>query len=300
MRKIHISRFLITSLFALGSLLIALGKSPAQVNNAIPTPSAAASPIGNPSGVINPSVFTGSGFFGRAAYFPGPPSTGNNNSTGAGSIQNSSIRASNIQNSSIALSKIQNSSNTPGVAATGTLQNQGAGNNAIAAPGSPSTVISLGGDFPSSVPNPNAVNQANGNQPVDQSFNSVPALEVRTVDISEPTTEQNAVRGLRAGVQRILSLSRLPSKNTIQVATDGRTVVLRGIVKDEQELRLAEAVARLSLITVLENNLYGAELRLTGHAGEVWSVSVSSDGKRLLTSSFDKTLRLWDADTGKE
>src|SRR5205823_4323707 len=41
------------------------------------------------------------------------------------------------------------------------------------------------------------------------------------------------------------------------------------------------------------------QLRLTGHKGQVWSVSVSADGKRLLTSSSDKTLRLWDTDTGK-
>ncbi len=31
----------------------------------------------------------------------------------------------------------------------------------------------------------------------------------------------------------------------------------------------------------------------------LWSISVSADAKRLLTSSTDKTLRLWDADTGK-
>ena len=31
----------------------------------------------------------------------------------------------------------------------------------------------------------------------------------------------------------------------------------------------------------------------------MWCVSVSADGKRVLTSSADKTLRLWDADNGK-
>jgi hypothetical protein len=97
---------------------------------------------------------------------------------------------------------------------------------------------------------------------VGQSSNSVPVLDVESVDISQTITEQrgflsaiplgsndvsvSATRGLRAGVQRTLSSSRLPSKNTIQVAFDGDTVVLRGIVKDEQELRLADAVARLT------------------------------------------------------
>ena len=38
---------------------------------------------------------------------------------------------------------------------------------------------------------------------------------------------------------------------------------------------------------------------LTGHTHFVWSVCVSADGKRVLTSSADATLRLWDADTGQ-
>ena len=47
-------------------------------------------------------------------------------------------------------------------------------------------------------------------------------------------------------------------------------------------------------------NKFYPELRLTGHTGAVWSVCVSADGKRVLTSGADKTLRLWDGHTGKE
>ena len=54
------------------------------------------------------------------------------------------------------------------------------------------------------------------------------------------------------------------------------------------------------IVAVIENKLY-REHRLTPHGNSiVWTVSVSADGKRLLTSSTDKTLRLWDTDTGKE
>jgi WD40 repeat protein len=53
------------------------------------------------------------------------------------------------------------------------------------------------------------------------------------------------------------------------------------------------------LVPVIENMLYGDQLCLTGHDGTVWKVSLSADGKRLLTSSTDKTLRLWDANSGK-
>jgi hypothetical protein len=43
----------------------------------------------------------------------------------------------------------------------------------------------------------------------------------------------------------------------------------------------------------------GKEVRAFG-THTVWGVSVSSDGKRLLTGGPDKTLRLWDLDSGKE
>src|SRR5262245_4578381 len=48
------------------------------------------------------------------------------------------------------------------------------------------------------------------------------------------------------------------------------------------------------IVAVIESKLY-PELCLTGHMDWVWSVSVSADGKRVLTSSADKTVRLWDA-----
>jgi WD40 repeat protein len=39
---------------------------------------------------------------------------------------------------------------------------------------------------------------------------------------------------------------------------------------------------------------------LKGHSDPVWSVSFSPDGKRIVSGSEDKTLKVWDALTGLE
>ncbi len=36
----------------------------------------------------------------------------------------------------------------------------------------------------------------------------------------------------------------------------------------------------------------------TGHAGLIWSVIYSPNGARIVTGSFDETIRIWDAETG--
>jgi WD40 repeat protein len=36
-----------------------------------------------------------------------------------------------------------------------------------------------------------------------------------------------------------------------------------------------------------------------GHTGSVWSVAFSSDGKQIVSGSDDKSIRVWDAETGE-
>ena len=41
-------------------------------------------------------------------------------------------------------------------------------------------------------------------------------------------------------------------------------------------------------------------LRMTGHAGQITTLAVSGDGRRIVSGATDKTLRIWDAATGVE
>jgi WD40 repeat protein len=49
-----------------------------------------------------------------------------------------------------------------------------------------------------------------------------------------------------------------------------------------------------------EEFVWNPECTITGHTGEVFSVAFSPDGKRVVSGSYDKLAKIWDAETGTE
>ncbi|MBN3944395.1 AAA-like domain-containing protein [Nostoc sp. NMS9] len=76
---------------------------------------------------------------------------------------------------------------------------------------------------------------------------------------------------------------------------------LKSLVKDKQSLADYPAYSPLSnLQRILSSTNIREQNRLEGHSDSVNSVVFSPDGKTLASASYDKTIKLWNRDTGKE
>lgn len=113
----------------------------------------------------------------------------------------------------------------------------------------------------------------------------------RLAEVGEPVVDA-LVRAMKSNDQELLCRAEAV---LTKIGEPALVAVTKAAGSSDPEVsRRAEQI-----VAVLENKLY-PELVLTGHTAEVRRVGVSADGKRLLTSSDDTTLRLWDTRTGKQ
>ncbi len=85
------------------------------------------------------------------------------------------------------------------------------------------------------------------------------------------------------------------SRRLAAVGEPALDALVRARTSDDVEVRRRSE----KLAAVIQKKILVEERRLTGHANTVSDVAVSADGRRLVTSSWDGTLRIWDARTGQ-
>src|SRR5260370_3867591 len=85
------------------------------------------------------------------------------------------------------------------------------------------------------------------------------------------------------------------TKRLKEIGEPALDALRKAATNDDAEVRRRAQEA----LAFIKKKFLAEQRSFTGHSGAVDCLAVSTDGKRVLTGSEDKTLRLWDADTGK-
>jgi WD40 repeat protein len=126
-------------------------------------------------------------------------------------------------------------------------------------------------------------------------FGFVAWTEKRTAD---QKTQEAAARGAEARNNQTAALAALSNATVDVNPTRSAKLALaawpRGPADQTPKLEVTMAALSGAVPQLREREIF------RGHAGPVSSAAFSPDGTRIVTASFDKTGRLWDAATGKQ
>jgi WD40 repeat protein/energy-coupling factor transporter ATP-binding protein EcfA2 len=160
-----------------------------------------------------------------------------------------------------------------------------------------------------------------------ESLPNLEAVAIEFIEASKTQAEQQKNKQIRTA-------RRITAGSLVAVVISSGLGLMAWNQKNQAELNQAESMGRESLSLFNEGKeleaflqaikagkiLQGQEItnpevltalqvlrfngrehnRLEGHKDSVWSLSFSPDGKILATGSFDKTIKLWNVETGKE
>ena len=101
---------------------------------------------------------------------------------------------------------------------------------------------------------------------------------------SDDYTQTLQVRDLQAGTEAVLPLSGWMDRKTLYLP-NGQPLEFRGL--------------RTPIVRLVEPGSAESVRTFEGHTSEVYDVAVTPDGKRLITASNDRTVGIWELDTGK-